>query len=381
MMGLNNTTPVTCDDKIFSTAEILAAVSVSGCDEQQLGLCLAAGGLTLADLHNPKSKISLNQHAAIHGAFNRSSDNALLGLEVGKRLHLTSYGIVGFALLSSATLRDALNVASEFGLLMNFKLGLHINDDDDSAHLQLSDQYGLNGGAQGFWYYLEVSKLITLLQDILGVGFSCDGIDLAIDATPEEKTRVQASLGLEARFGCERTAIRFAGHWLDTRLAQANSITHASCKATCQAQLREVIHKYDLSYQVQNLLLGSGDCIASLSDIADRLHLSPRTLRRRLDALGTSYNALLVEVRKKLAIRYLLNTPMTTEAISEQLNYSDAANFRHAFKRWTGRSPREYRVLNNGGKYASRFGHGKSISGQALHAPAVWAEMNRAAVG
>jgi len=103
-------------------------------------------------------------------------------------------------------------------------------------------------------------------------------------------------------------------------------------------------------------------------------------LRRRLDALGTSYNALLVEVRKKLAIRYLLNTPMTTEAISEQLNYSDAANFRHAFKRWTGRSPREYRVLNNGGKY-SRFGHAKSTGAQPQQSPSVRAERNMAVAG
>lgn len=381
MMGPIDTTPITCDDKIFSLAEVLAAVNVTGCDEQQLTQCLAAGSLAPCDLYNPQSRLSLNQHALIHEAFNHCSGNSLLGLEVGKRLHLTSYGIVGFALLSSATLREALNVAAQFGLLMNFKLGLHIDDEEDSTHLELSDQYGLSHNQEGFWCYLEISKLITLLQDILGPGFKCQGIDLAIDATPQEQARVRSSLGMEVRFNCDRTAIRIASHWLDSKLAQANSITHASCKATCQAQLRDLIQKYDLSYQVQNLLLGSGQCIASLSDIADRLHLSPRTLRRRLDALGTSYNALLVEVRKKLAIRYLLNTPMTTEAISEQLNYSDAANFRHAFKRWTGRSPREYRVLNNGGKYASRLGRGKSISGQPPHTPTVWAERSMAAAG
>lgn len=380
-MGLIDTTPITCDDKIFSTAEILAAANVTGCDEHQLSQCLAAGGLSLTDLSNPQSRISLNQHAHIHAAFQDSCNNPLLGLEVGKRLHLTSYGIVGFALLSSASLREALAVAAQFGLLMNFKLGLHINEDDETVRLELSDQYGLSNGHNVFWYYLEISKLITLLQDILGQGFKCEGIDLAVDTPLQEQDRVRTSLGMDVRFNCERTAIRFAERWLDAKLAQANSITHASCKATCQGQIRDVIQKYDLSYQVQKLLLGSEHCIASLSDIANRLHLSPRTLRRRLDALGTSYNALLVEVRKKLAIRYLLNTPMTTEAISEQLNYSDAANFRHAFKRWTGRSPREYRVLNNGGKYASRFGHGKSAVGQPQHSAAVWAERSMAALG
>lgn len=379
-MGLIETTPITFDDKIFSTAEILAAVNVTASNPLQAGECLAAGGLSLADLSNPLCRISLNQHAQIHSAFNQSADNPLLGLEVGKRLHLTSYGIVGFALLSSATLRDALEIAAQFGLLMNLKLALQITDNDDTARLELSDHYGLSNGQEGFWYYLEISKLITLLQDILGLSFRCQGVELSINATPKEQAQVSASLGVPVRFNCERTAIRFDARWLDSKLAQANSITHASCKATCEAQVRDIIQKYDLSYQVQNLLLGSGHCVASLSEIADRLHLSPRTLRRRLDALGTSYNALLVEVRKKLAIRYLLNTPMTTEAISEQLNYSDAANFRHAFKRWTGRSPREYRVLNNGGKYPSRFGHGKSAGAQLAYTSSVWADHGMAAI-
>ncbi|MBA1204780.1 AraC family transcriptional regulator [Pseudomonas capeferrum] len=353
-MGHIETTPITLDDKVFSTAEILAAAGLIGSDEQ-LSECLAAGAMSLADLANPLTKISLNQQALINAAFNRVTGNSLLSLQVGKRLHLTSYGIVGFAMLSSATLRDALETASQYGLLINLKMGLQLHVENDKAVLQLSDQYGLISPENSFWYHLEVSKLLTLLQDILGRDFTCDGIELAGEATAQQRADIQASFGVPVRFDRERTAIRLAAHWLDSRLPQSNSITHSSCKTDCKAQLQEIVQKYDISYQVQNLLLNSGDCIASLSEIADHLHLSPRTLRRRLDALGTSYNALLVEVRKKLAIRYLLNTPMTTEAISEQLNYSDAANFRHAFKRWTGRSPREYRVLNNGGKYASRF--------------------------
>jgi AraC-like DNA-binding protein len=348
------TTPITLDDKVFSTAEIHAAAGLLS-DDVQLRECLAAGALCAADLANPQTKISLNQQSLIHCALNRAAADPLLSLEVGKRLHLTSYGIVGFAMLSSATLREALETASHFGLLINLKMGLQLGIENDVAQLQLSDQYGLISPENVFWYYLEVSKLLTLLQDILGREFMCDGVELAVQASPQEQADIRASFGVPVSFDCERTAIRIAARWLDSKLPQSNSITHSNCKANCQAQLREIVQKYDISYQVQNLLLNSGDCIASLSEIADHLHLSPRTLRRRLDALGTSYNALLVEVRKKLAIRYLLNTPMTTEAISEQLNYSDAANFRHAFKRWTGRSPREYRVLNNGGKHSARF--------------------------
>ena len=73
--------------------------------------------------------------------------------------------------------------------------------------------------------------------------------------------------------------------------------------------------------------------------------MEPRTLRRRLEAQGTSYRLILAEVRRRLAIEYLRKTRMTTEEIASRLGYSEAANFRHAFARWTGKSPHDYRLV------------------------------------
>jgi AraC-like DNA-binding protein len=70
-----------------------------------------------------------------------------------------------------------------------------------------------------------------------------------------------------------------------------------------------------------------------------------RALRRKLEAEGTSYRELLAEVRMRLAIEYLRKTSMTSEEIASRLGYSDAANFRHAFIRWTGKSPSDFREV------------------------------------
>lgn len=359
-MSINEATPVTLDDKVFSTTEILAAAGLLGFDEATLSSCVKTGSLSIQDLYNPQTKISLNQQELIHSAFVQTAQNPLLSLTVGQRLHLTSYGIVGFAMLSSATLLEALETASTFGVLINLKFGLGLHRHAGQAQLRLFDQYGLVSLEWKYWLCLEVSKLLTLLHDILGTEFNPEYIDLSLTGNASEAEEIGRILGVPVRLNGSETRLVFAEEWLERKLPQSNSITHSSCKLVCQTQHKEIIQKYDLSYQVQNLLLNSSNSIPSLSDVADRLHLSPRTLRRRLDALGTSYNALLVEVRKKLAIRYLLNTPMTTEAISEHLNYSDAANFRHAFKRWTGRSPREYRVLNRGHEQPVSFSYGKN---------------------
>jgi len=83
--------------------------------------------------------------------------------------------------------------------------------------------------------------------------------------------------------------------------------------------------------------------VPTLSQVASRLFVSTRTLRRRLEDAQTSYQEIVAETRRELAVRYLTQTSLSTEAIAEILGYSDTANFRQAFKRWTGESPQQYR--------------------------------------
>ena len=71
--------------------------------------------------------------------------------------------------------------------------------------------------------------------------------------------------------------------------------------------------------------------------------MTPRMLHRRLAAENTTYRRLLGEFRARLAIEYLRTTEMRNEDIAARLGYSDAANFRHAFTRWTGKRPSDYR--------------------------------------
>jgi len=75
-----------------------------------------------------------------------------------------------------------------------------------------------------------------------------------------------------------------------------------------------------------------------------RLGRSSRTLRRKLEAEGSSYSGLLTDVRHALAVDYLNSTLLGINDIAAALGFSDAASFRHAFKRWTGKTPNEYRA-------------------------------------
>jgi AraC-like DNA-binding protein len=81
----------------------------------------------------------------------------------------------------------------------------------------------------------------------------------------------------------------------------------------------------------------------SLADVARRLRMSQRTLRRRLRSEGMSFRQLFGEVRAQIALGYLHDTELPIADIAAALGFADEASFRTAFRRWTGRGPREYR--------------------------------------
>jgi AraC-like DNA-binding protein len=81
-----------------------------------------------------------------------------------------------------------------------------------------------------------------------------------------------------------------------------------------------------------------------IEQVAASLHMSARTLRRRLEAEGTSYRALVDEVRERLAEELLVAGGLTVEQVARRLGYAETASFTNAFKRWKGIGPRAYRT-------------------------------------
>lgn len=322
--------PITPQDKVFSTAEWHALDS----------RCAAPDSTPTP----PLSRLSLVQWLDTLTTRCHQHADPLLALRVGQDMHLTAYGMVGFTLLSSATLCEALDVANQFALLLNLKHRLHLRVEGESAHILLQEAFPLLGADRHYSTLLEAAKVLTLLGDILGPGFTATQISLSLAGGTHDAQAISRALGAAAYLNSAETRLTFPSRFVDAPLPQSHVITHQSCRAVCLDQLRELSQRYDLCYQVQKMLLATPEHIPTLSEVASRLHLSPRTLRRKLETTDSSYNQILEDVRKKLAIRYLLDTPLTTEAISEKLSYSDAANFRHAFKRWTGTAPRAFRA-------------------------------------
>jgi AraC-like DNA-binding protein len=111
----------------------------------------------------------------------------------------------------------------------------------------------------------------------------------------------------------------------------------------CDEQIDEFQLRRGLVGEVRQLLMKNLMRPKQLEDGAQSLHMSARTLRRKLREENSSFRQVVDQLRRDMAVRYLRDTNLTVEEIADTLGFSDAANFRQAFRRWTKTTPREFK--------------------------------------
>jgi AraC-like DNA-binding protein len=168
------------------------------------------------------------------------------------------------------------------------------------------------------------------------------GVELAAD---EEYLRpLFESVAIRnVHFDRERSVIRAPRGMLDEPLPQADPHTLAVCVAECERILERRQRHQGLSARVRSVLLSAPGEMPGLEAVAASLHMHPRTLRRRLAEEDTSFRAITNDVRATLATGLLAQVGLTVEQVARRLGYAETAAFNHAFSRWFGVAPNEYR--------------------------------------
>ena len=123
----------------------------------------------------------------------------------------------------------------------------------------------------------------------------------------------------------------------------ANRSEHVVFYQQCEEMLRGLGRVEKTTAAVRQLLIESAGDFLDIGEIAERLHISERTLRRRLETESTSFRSTFEEIRDLLAREYLVETDLTVAEIAHLLGYSETVNFRRAFVRWNGVTPSQYR--------------------------------------
>lgn len=290
-------------------------------------------------LVDPQRTWSLLGQVAVHRAASAVADEALF-VDVGRRLHLPAYGAPGLAIMSSATLESALGELVRFAPLLGFKGPIRLGR---PGQVLLEPFADVDAGVAAQFLALDLAKLVTFLRDLLGSDAVLQRI-WAGALPPSARAALADYANVEVVDAAgEEGGLSLDARLLDRALGQANPEAHRRALEASRSLETAWRTRVDLRFQVLDRLRRLDVLVPGSAEIATALHMSDRTLRRRLEKLGTSFSAILDERRKQLAQR-LLREGVTVEVIAERLGYRDVANFRQAFKRWTGEAPSLFRA-------------------------------------
>ena len=135
----------------------------------------------------------------------------------------------------------------------------------------------------------------------------------------------------------------FSAELLDRPIMMANELTAQICEQQCTTILQSLTQQEGLVDQVRKLIITLPGRAPAPEEIAGKLNMSYRTLRRRLSDEGSSFKEIQNEVRMGMASEYMRQTELTTQEIAFLLGYGEASNFHRAFKVWHDQTPGEYR--------------------------------------
>jgi AraC-like DNA-binding protein len=251
----------------------------------------------------------------------------------------------GFAILSSVTFRRAINVALQYHALATPLFDISFREEHERAKWTLISitPPGIDSALDKFLVELELASLLRVHRDVRGAAFAAKGVEVTF-AAPRDASIYAQVFGCPVRFGRGENELAFDARGLDEKPQLGNPITCAEVVKCCDLLMDQMRLRVGLSGKVREVLLHNVMSPMKLGTVAERLHLTPRTLRRRLHQERTSFRELADDLRKRLAAKYVGETDLSMEAVAHSLGFSDDASFRRAFRRWTKTGPREFRT-------------------------------------
>lgn len=320
---------LTAEDRIFAGAEaasmrrFVTAASVCASDR-------------LTEQNLPRA--SLREQALLASQLTREGQAPKLA-EIAASRGLREFGPAGMAVLTSSSLRGAVDAVNTFAPLLNLRHRISLGFRGADAVIALRNHTFVDAEIHRVLLPLDIAKMSRFLRDMFG----SDELPLTLGANLASAEVTHDGGAHEGRPGVVPGAaeLRLPTYLANRQLPHFSRSTQQAHHLASRRRMRQ-LEDDALLESVRRVLIRDSDVLPSLSQAAAELALSTRTFRRRLAAHGKTFLQILDEQRHVWAVYYLTMGKLTTDAIAERLGYSESANFRHAFRRWTGSSPRRF---------------------------------------
>lgn len=325
-------------------AKSLLDFSVSrGAGEQRL---LTRAGISADALSDLDNRVPFSHFVTLMRAAKEETGDPALALAFGAESDLRKFSIVGLLSHASANMLEALVQLNRYGRLV-----VEVEGIADGPRFQLS---GANGQrwmedrranpndfielTESTWSRFIVSTRRDFPQHVYALEAH------VTHAAPAYRARYDEIWQIPITFGSHWNAIRSDPSWDQVQIQPDNRYVFGVLTERGDALLKELEDSRTLRGRVEALimpLLHTGD--VSIDTIAAKLGTSRQTLYRNLKAEDVTFEQVLDDLRHRMALNYLAAKRVSVNETAYLVGFSDPASFSRAFKRWTGKSPREFR--------------------------------------
>jgi AraC-like DNA-binding protein len=332
------------DEKVYPVVKIAVVVNALQAEGIASAKALESVALSESDLISPATRVSLNQVIRCYRNALQLSADPNFAYHTGLRFHVSTYGMYGFAILSSMNFRRTMRFTERYHQLATPTAAVSFKERGDRAEWIFVPvpHPEVEAALYRFLVELQIGAQTSVQRDVMGPSFAAR--ELHVTYGPTDTTRdYEETFGCRVAFGQTDNKFIFDAAWLDGTPKFGNVVTYSSVLGLCDQLMEEFRLSVGLAGKVREALLVNLARRTSFNAVAKHLKMSARTLRRAPQEENTSFREVADELRTQMAIKYLRDTDLTIEEIAVALGFSEAAGFRQAFRRWTKEAPNEFR--------------------------------------
>lgn len=324
---------------MHSWAVVIAqALEHAGIDSQAL---FTQAGVEYKLAVNPYMRVPTAKMNRLFQLAVEATGNPCFGLGMEEFIHPTTFHALGYSLFASSTLEDYFERLVRFFRIASDNCRHHIIETEHEFKLHIEVLVpNLSFESQDGWS----AALLKFARSMYKPGFHPLRVELRRPEPAEPfAQRYRDYFRCPVRFNSNEWALYFDKQDVIATLPGANHELALINDRVVMDYLAR-LEKSDLVNLVRThiiKLLSSGNC--SKERVAAKLNMSARNLQHKLGLLDTCYQDILDKTREDLAIQYMANRYTSISEITYLLGFSDTSNFARAFKRWTGKSPSEFR--------------------------------------
>ena len=270
-----------------------------------------------------------------------AASHPYLGIDLGSLIPASAHGAMGYAVVSSPTVGEAMHTLARYASMRNRFFHYQCQSDGAQTRLVLTPRMPL-GPLRTF---CEIGTAVSVFKMIQGVAGDEASAQMHFDAHWDGA--VPLDVPMQMHYGQPQTVLRAPAAIARKASPTADAKLYASACRSCEEELAVI--DGGLVSRLRTMMPDEQQNWLSLKAAADRLAMSPRTLIRRLGSEGVTYQALLDEAKSEMACWYLQNTSLPMSVIAERLGFADDTNFSRSFRRWRERTPLEFRKVSKQG--------------------------------